>query len=106
MKVVAPGKSGTVANELVVEGRIAAQLEHPNIAPVHILGQSADGKPLLVMKRIEGESWKDLLLQGRNLARRRHPHDGVPGVIVRARARRVRDVKPSNVMVIVGEVFC
>ncbi|HEY4219845.1 MAG TPA: serine/threonine-protein kinase [Myxococcota bacterium] len=94
--------------ELVIEARVAGQLEHPNIVPVHILGQNADGKPLIVMKRIEGESWKKVLERGRNLARDVDILMDVCRALHFAHARGVahRDVKPANVMVgSFGEVY-
>lgn len=39
---------------LVAEARVSGSLEHPNVVPVHVLGLDDDGRPVLVMKRIEG----------------------------------------------------
>lgn len=36
-------------------------LEHPNLIPVHRLGHDANGRPVLVMKRVTGTSWHELL---------------------------------------------
>lgn len=49
------------ATALVSEGVISGQLEHPNIIPVHQLGRTAEGQPLLVMKRVQGTTWGELL---------------------------------------------
>ncbi|MCB9539370.1 MAG: serine/threonine protein kinase [Myxococcales bacterium] len=46
---------------LVREARLAGALEHPNIVPVHALGAGPDGAPVLVMKRVEGAPWSELL---------------------------------------------
>lgn len=46
---------------LVREARLAGRLEHPNIVPVHTIGTDPAGGPLVVMKRIEGESWRAVL---------------------------------------------
>jgi serine/threonine-protein kinase len=35
-------------------------LEHPSIVPVHALGRDDEGRPVFVMKRIEGVSWRSL----------------------------------------------
>ena len=43
--------------QLLREGRVTGALEHPNVVPVYALGRDNDGRPLLVMKRIEGRSW-------------------------------------------------
>ncbi len=46
---------------LLTEARITGGLEHPNIIPVHALGLDQAGLPLLVMKRIQGVSWRALI---------------------------------------------
>ncbi|MBM4319214.1 MAG: serine/threonine protein kinase, partial [Deltaproteobacteria bacterium] len=46
---------------LLHEAWITGQLEHPNVVPVYTLGQDEAGSPLLVMKRIEGVSWREVL---------------------------------------------
>lgn len=46
---------------LVSEAVITGMLEHPNIPPVHQLGEDDHGNPVLVMKRIEGATWAALL---------------------------------------------
>jgi serine/threonine protein kinase len=46
---------------LLQEARITGTLEHPGIVPVHALGLDERGSPLLVMKRIEGISFRVLL---------------------------------------------
>ena len=43
---------------LLQEGRTMGSLEHPNIIPVHAIGVDHDGTPALVMKRVEGRSWR------------------------------------------------
>jgi eukaryotic-like serine/threonine-protein kinase len=94
--------------ELVIEARVAGALEHPNIVPVHLLGVSAEGHPLLVMKRVEGRSWHELLREGRDLTRDVAILMDVCRALHFAHARGVvhRDVKPANVMVgTFGEVY-
>ncbi|MBM4345014.1 MAG: serine/threonine protein kinase [Deltaproteobacteria bacterium] len=49
------------AAELVREARIAGRLEHPNILPIYALGQDDAGRPMLVMKRVEGTVWRELI---------------------------------------------
>ena len=46
---------------LLREAVITGALEHPNIVPVHMLGRDEDGHPVLVMKRIQGQLWSELL---------------------------------------------
>jgi len=48
---------------LIREARLVAQLDHPNILPVHLLANDETGAPVLVMKRIDGVTWKTLIEQ-------------------------------------------
>jgi len=59
VKRLADGASGALAN-LLKEAWIGGNLEHPNVAPVHALVE-LDGAPAVVMKRIEGHSWREAL---------------------------------------------
>ena len=109
---------------LLREAWVTGGLEHPNVVPVHTLGLDEDGGPLLVMKRIEGEAWSDLL-HGRKsasgasagLARQsdvdplgRHLDIlvQVGHAVAFAHSKGIvhRDLKPENVMVgRFGEVY-
>jgi serine/threonine protein kinase len=96
--------SGT-ARRFADEARIAAQLQHPAIPPVHELGTLADGRPFLAMKLIKGQTLEDLLRgrpevsaeRGRFLA----VFEQVCQAIAYAHVHHVihRDLKPANVMV-------
>ena len=46
---------------LLREGWTTGILEHPNIVPVHSLGRDANGEPIIVMKRISGTSWREII---------------------------------------------
>jgi eukaryotic-like serine/threonine-protein kinase len=46
---------------LVAEGSVTGRLEHPSIIPVHALGTEEEGRPVLVMKRVDGVAWSVLL---------------------------------------------
>jgi serine/threonine-protein kinase len=93
------------ARRFVDEARIAGQLQHPGIAPVHDLGTLADGRPFLAMKLIKGRTLDELLRgrpdpaadRGRSLA----AFEQACQAVAYAHSRRVihRDLKPANVMV-------
>lgn len=55
------GRTSNRVNALVKEGIVTGFLEHPNIVPIHLLGRMKDGTPALVMKRISGTSWRELI---------------------------------------------
>lgn len=46
----------------VYEARITANLEHPNIVPIHDIGVDKAGQPYFTMKMIEGESLAHVLI--------------------------------------------
>jgi serine/threonine-protein kinase len=107
-------------DELLREGLVTGQLEHPNIVPVHLLARADDGQPFFVMKRIEGTPWSTLLKDARALAA--FPRAGAKAALVFhlevlldvcdaiafAHSKGVlhRDLKPDNVMLgAFGEVY-
>ncbi len=49
------------AKRFVREARIVASLEHPNIVPVHDIGDSPLGDPYFTMKWVQGENLADIL---------------------------------------------
>jgi tetratricopeptide (TPR) repeat protein len=87
------------------EARIAGQLQHPGVAPVHDLGTLADGRPFFTMKLVKGRTLAELL------GRRTDPADDLAALlqvfeqvcqtVAFAHAKGVlhRDLKPANVMV-------
>ena len=103
------------------EALVTGHLEHPNIVPVHALGVDDDGLPVIVMKRVEGVSWRDLLRDEDHLGwATREPdpdarlvwHLGILAqlcnAIAFAHSRGIvhRDMKPDNVMIgEFGEVY-
>jgi serine/threonine-protein kinase len=94
-----------IARRFVDEARIAGQLQHPGIPPVHDLGALPDGRPFLAMKLIKGGTLDALLRdrtdpdadRGRFLA----VFEQVCQAVAYAHAHRVihRDLKPANIMV-------
>ncbi len=62
VKRVRDDVEGKLASALILdEARITGSLEHPNIVPVYALGRNDAGEPVMVMKRVEGTPWADLL---------------------------------------------
>jgi serine/threonine-protein kinase len=103
---------------LVQEALLTGYLDHPNVIPVHRLGVDAAGRPLMVMKRVEGTSWRELLRQPDHPAWEALPSDHlranlqilgqVCNAVHYAHSRGIlhRDIKPDNVMVgAFGEVY-
>jgi serine/threonine-protein kinase len=106
---------------LVAEAMLLGSLEHPNIVPVHALGADATGRAVLVMKRVEGVVWRDVLEDPAHPAWSRADLAGedrltthlqilmqVANALEYAHSRGVvhRDVKPENVMLgAFGEVY-
>ncbi len=83
------------------EARAASALNHPNIVTIHEIGEAA-GRAFLVMERIEGQTLRELLVEGALSPRRLLPiacqiADG----LARAHEGGIvhRDLKPENVMV-------
>jgi serine/threonine-protein kinase len=48
-------------NLFIQEARITANLEHPNIVPIHEIGVTSDHKPFFSMKILEGETLANIL---------------------------------------------
>jgi hypothetical protein len=97
-------------HELLREARLTGQLEHPNIIPVYALGRDAAGAPMLVMKRVEGSTWRDLLDAEEPAPLERHLAilTQVCNAVHYAHSKGIvhRDLKPENVMLgQYGEVY-
>jgi hypothetical protein len=110
--------SDEAALSIVQEAMYGGFLEHPNIVPIHLLGRNQVDQPLLVMKRVEGVAWGDLILDPD------HPHwqilskdplqqhleilMAVCNAVHYAHSNGIlhRDIKPENVMIGgFGEVY-
>ncbi len=81
------------------EARAIAQLNHPNILPVHDFGREGD-LTYIVMKYVEGGTLKDLLGQPLPLARTVEIVSQVAAALDHAHGQGIvhRDVKPGNVL--------
>ncbi len=106
------------AMKFFAEALVTAQLEHPNIVPIHDLMANAEGQLQLAMKRVAGLSWRDLLhprtAEHRAQAEALSLDDHldillkVCDAVSFAHGRGIlhRDLKPENVMVgAYGEVL-
>jgi eukaryotic-like serine/threonine-protein kinase len=119
IKTVRPDhRDPDAALDLLREAWITGSLEHPNVVPVHHLGVDDRGLPLIVLKRIEGVAWADVLGDAEAVRARFGAGDLLAwnlGILLRvldairfAHSRGIihRDLKPSNVMIgDFGEVY-
>lgn len=112
--VTEKGVSRESENALLQEARVMGIVEHPNVVPVHIIGQDDHGRPIIVMKRIEGVRWADYA-DRKIEVEEDDPiefHLDIARSVCRAlsfahdRGILHRDIKPENVMIgRFGEVY-
>lgn len=93
------------------EARVLALLEHPNIVPIHALGQDAEGRPFYTMKRVRGQTLQAIINQlrrGDRATLKEFSLDKLLTVFLKvcdaiafAHSRGIihRDLKPENIMV-------
>ncbi len=116
VKTLKPVAGDSEATQLLREARVTGVLEHPNVVPVYALGLDNDARPLLVMKRISGESWgaqldaaeADDRLTDAYLRKHLAVLKQVALAVHYAHAKGIihRDLKPDNVMIgDFGEVY-
>jgi eukaryotic-like serine/threonine-protein kinase len=89
------------------EAWITGALEHPNVVPVHDISLDEQGKPRIVLKRIAGSPWRDLI-QNQTLEWNVRTLMQVCNAVHFAHSRGVihRDLKSDNVMLgEFGEVY-
>ncbi len=110
MKVMLDGTSSNELARFLTEARITAQLEHPNIVPVHELGWDEKGRPFYTMKMVRGVTLRSVLKQleeGADDAVEKYQlpalltiFQKICDAIAFAHARGVihRDLKPENIM--------
>jgi serine/threonine protein kinase len=65
IKVITEQEDEAALTWLLREARVTGALEHPNIVPIHDIGRHEDGRPMIVMKRIEGKGWERILAEER-----------------------------------------
>lgn len=93
------------------EARILARLDHPNIAPIHELGITADGRPFYSMKRIRGRNLQEIIRGLRDSDEATVAQYPLPSLltifqkvcdaVAFAHSQGVihRDLKPENIMI-------
>lgn len=90
------------------EALATANLEHPNIVPIHEVGVDQEGRPLIAMKRVRGKCWQDILDEefstlpfSEYLIKHLNILIDVAQAVAFAHSRGVihRDIKPAQVMV-------
>jgi len=97
----AAAANGDLANRLIREARVLAQLEHPGIVPVHDVGSLPDGRVFYTMKFVEGQRLDKFIESVPSIPDRLRLFLRVCDAVAFAHARNVlhRDLKPANIMV-------
>lgn len=104
--------------KLLREAWVTGTLEHPNVVPVYSVALDDDGRPLIILKRIEGVHWGVVMHDERSVQKRFKARNAlewnlhvlmqVCNAVHFAHNRGIihRDLKPENVMVgEFGEVY-
>jgi len=119
VKTLKPEHASDAATlSLLREAWVTGSLEHPNIVPIYDVGLDEMGRPEIVLKRIEGEHWGDLMFDAAQVKARHGADDllewnllvfrQITRAVHFAHSRGIvhRDLKPENVMVgSFGEVY-
>ncbi len=104
-------QAGTSMERFHREARILAQLEHPNIVPVHDMGVNEEGLPYYTMKLVRGQNLADIIrkiMEGDASTIEQYPLTNLLGILLKicdavgfAHSKGVihRDLKPANIMV-------
>jgi eukaryotic-like serine/threonine-protein kinase len=97
----APGVDGDLADRLIREARVLAQLEHPGIVPVHDVGTLADGRVFYTMKFVQGQRLDKFISSVPSTPDRLRLFLRICDAVAFAHAQGVlhRDLKPANIMV-------
>ncbi|MCA9532848.1 MAG: serine/threonine protein kinase [Myxococcales bacterium] len=101
-----PGSEAEVHQAMLHEAWVAGSLEHPNTLPIHTLSRDGD-EPLIVMKRVDGRVWSELLAEQRGVPGEERLLDALRVLVEVCRAVHFAhsrgvlhlDLKPDNVMV-------
>jgi hypothetical protein len=114
----ADARSEGATLKLLREAWVTGALEHPNVVPVYDISLDADGIPQIVLKKIGGAAWSELMRDEKAIRQKFQARDAfewnvrilvqVCNAIHFAHSRGIlhRDLKPENVMVgEFGEVY-
>ena len=113
MKLLLGGKSQRIGWQLrfAQEAQITGQLQHPNIIPVYDLGEREDGQLYFTMKRVEGQTLRDIfkglraddptIVAEYTRTQLLQVFQKICMAVAYAHSRSVvhRDLKPSNIMI-------
>lgn len=93
-------ENSQLVERFIREARLMAELEHPNIVPVHRIGVEGESKPYFTMKLIDGESLK-LKSFKLNLNERIDVFIKVCHAVSYAHSHQILhlDIKPDNISV-------
>ncbi len=116
MKVLDPdlARDPRIAQAFLEEAQITAQLDHPNLVPIHELGVDADGTRYFTMRLVRGQTLAEWILSRDDLGSPESLQEGlsimlkVCDALAFAHSRSVLhcDLKPANIMVgSYGEVY-
>jgi len=97
-----PDPDGHLANRMLREAYIIAELEHPGIAPIHDVGTLEDGRVFYTMKFVQGKRLDDKISDAATtLTESLRIIQKICEAVEFAHTRGVlhRDLKPENIMV-------
>ncbi len=85
--------------KFIAEAVVTGDLDHPNIVPIHELGQDDEGNFFYAMKQVQGTPWNKVI-------RQKSLHDNLDYLLrtcdalafAHARGIMHRDLKPENIM--------
>lgn len=103
------GPDGSAARRLLREAEVLQRLDHPGIVALLDQGRWPDGRPYLVLRRVEGRPLSEWAAQGeRSVEQRAWTFRGVVAAVAHAHAQGVvhRDLSPGNVRVAEDGTIC